>query len=213
MRRCAACGWTAANARPRIEAVALDRCAPERRPSTEDQPSVGVDMPVVEEVLGIEEASATRADGCSQLLAHGLGGHDVAADGHDPPADPGHKTIGVAVGGDEHGPGPDGATCGVHRTGGAVDLDLPGWRPGVEVDAGIPRRGQDAGEVPPRMDHARLLDGDAARVDDQNPAPGGSPRPGTTDRGDPRRAVPASSCSNPSICPVDQARMANPERR
>ena len=91
----------------------LDGGRQHARAATEDHPPVGRDVPVVQEVLGVEERAALGRDLGREVLGQRLGGDDVARDRDDPPAQARDDAVGVGVGGDEDVAGEDRAALGL----------------------------------------------------------------------------------------------------
>ena len=115
----------------------VDRRRQHARPAAEDHPPVRRDVPVVQEVLGVEERPALGRDVPDQVIGERLAGDDVAADRDDPPAQRRGDAVGVAVGGDDDVAGEDRAALGLDDEP-AVRLAPDGSRPDA-VRGGRPR--------------------------------------------------------------------------
>ena len=161
MRRPASCGWTRSRPSWRIRAVLSIGRREHARPAAEDHPLVGRDVPVVQEVLRVEERPPARRELGDEVVRQRLGGDDVAPDRDDPAPERRCDAVRVAVRGDEHVAGEDRPTLGLDREP-AVRLTPHGPRPDalVEVRARHDR-------PPPRDRRTADPDGRAAARDDE----------------------------------------------
>src|SRR5436190_4356511 len=138
----------------------------EARPAAEDHPAVLGDVPVVEEVLRVEEGPTTRRQRPCQLLGERLRGNDVAADRDDASPERRDRAIGVSVRPDDDLLGQDRPTLGLdHQP--AVALASDGRRPDalVEVGAGGFGGADEAGEVLARVEQGSRREDDPAVVE------------------------------------------------